>query len=131
MMVVDASAIVAILTREPEAAALSQRLQQAAHPITSPIAIYEAVLAIRRQRNRAIADIHQEVVRFLSAAGIEIVPVAPTEADGALAAHDRYGKGTGHPASLNMGDCFIYALAKAQGAALLYKGNDFAQTDLR
>jgi ribonuclease VapC len=69
-------------------------------------------------------------MEFLSAARIKVEPVDPVVAHLALEAFDRYGKGTGHPARLNLGDCFIYAHAKAAGGALLYKGQDFSKTDI-
>lgn len=72
----------------------------------------------------------RDVTFLLEAANIRVVPVDPDDAIRALDAFDRYGKGTGHPAGLNMGDCFAYAIAKRHNTLLLYKGNDFAQTDL-
>lgn len=68
---------------------------------------------------------------LLDAMQIRIEPVTAEHADEALRAHARYGKGRSHPAQLNMGDCFAYAVAKSRRAALLYKGNDFGYTDLR
>ena len=68
---------------------------------------------------------------FLRDFDIIVVPVAAAEGHGAIDAYRRYGKGSTHPARLNMGDCFAYACAKSNGAKLLYKGDDFAQTDLR
>ncbi len=62
---------------------------------------------------------------------MRLVPIAAAESREALAAHARFGKGRGHPARLNMGDCFAYGCATANDAALLYKGDDFAHTDLR
>lgn len=62
--------------------------------------------------------------------GIETVAVSPEMGHGALLAFERYGKGRGHPAQLNMGDCFAYACAKAFGVGIIYKGEDFARTDL-
>lgn len=67
---------------------------------------------------------------FLEASGIQIEPVTPQQARIARQAYARYGRGSGHPASLNFGDCFSYALAKEKGLPLLYKGDDFVQTDL-
>ena len=67
---------------------------------------------------------------FLKAAGIRIEPVTPDQAQAARSAHLQFGKGTGHRAALNYGDCFAYALAKAMDAPLLCKGNDFPTTDI-
>lgn len=130
-MFVDASAIVAILDREPEAAAFLDTLQTAAAPITSAVAIYEAVLGLARRRRGTAAVSRQDVHDLLTATGIRIVPITAEQADAALVAHARFGKGTGHPAQLNMGDCFAYATAQAHGVGLLFKGNDFIHTDIR
>jgi ribonuclease VapC len=67
---------------------------------------------------------------FLRAAGVVVQPIQPETAHVALEAFARYGKGRGHPARLNLADCFIYAQAKAGGASLLYKGQDFSNTDI-
>ena len=74
---------------------------------------------------------HEKVSRFLSEAEVFVVPIEREDAQIALAAHALYGKGRGHPAQLNMGDCFAYAMAKSRGAALLFKGDDFVHTDIR
>ncbi len=72
-----------------------------------------------------------EVVKlFLQASRIGVEPITAAHAALALEAHARFGKGTGHPAQLNMGDCFSYALAKSLGLSLLFKGNDFIHTDI-
>src|SRR5580704_9998818 len=111
-MFIDASAIVAILTREPGADALADVLESAQSPITSPIAIFEAALGICRKRHASVEEAEQDVGEFLGLAGIRTVSIADTEAHTALAAFSRYGKGRGHPAQLNLGDCFAYAVAK-------------------
>jgi ribonuclease VapC len=130
-MFVDASAIVAILTREPEADALADVLESALSPITSPIAIFEATLGICRKRHASVEEAEQDVGELLGLAGVRTVSVTDKEAHTALAAFSRYGKGRGHPAQLNLGDCFAYALAKNHRTTLLFKGEDFDKTDLR
>ena len=130
-MFVDASAIVAILTREPEAAALADVLENARSPITSPIAIFEAALGICRKRHASVEEAEQDVGEFLKLARIRTVPITDREAHTALAAFSRYGKGRGHPAQLNLGDCFAYAVAKNARTTLLFKGEDFDKTDIR
>ncbi len=130
-MFVDASAIVAILTRESEADALADVLESAQSPNTSPIAIFEAVLGICRKRHASIEEAEQYVGEFLRLAGVRTVPLTDKEAHTALAAFSRYGRGRGHPAQLNLGDCFAYAVAKNYRTTLLFKGEDFAETDLR
>jgi len=129
-MFVDASAIVAILTREPEADAFADLLQEALSPITSPIAIFEAALGICRKRHGSVEEAEKDVRDFLGVAEIRTVAITETEAETALAAFSRYGRGRGHPAQLNMGDCFAYAVAKNHRTALLFKGEDFGKTDI-
>jgi len=130
-MLVDASAIVAILTREPEADALADVLENSRAAITSPIAIFEAVLGICRKRHASIEEVEHDVGEFLEVAGVRTAPITDKEAHTALAAFSRYGKGRGHPAQLNLGDCFAYAMAKNGRTVLLFKGEDFDKTDIR
>ena len=129
-MFVDASAIVAILTAEPEADALADLLDAAPHPISSPIAVFEAVLGLCRKRHASVPEAREDVREFLRTAGIRIVAISETEAETALDAFARYGKGRGHPAQLNLGDCFAYAVAKHHGTSMLFKGEDFSKTDI-
>lgn len=130
MIVVDASAIVAMLTREPDADALVSALATAGRAETTPIAVYEAVLGLSRKRQWSVAEAETHVGDFLRAAGVVIQPIEPETVHVALKAFARYGKGRGHPAGLNLGDCFIYAQAKISGASLLYTGDDFSKTDI-
>jgi ribonuclease VapC len=130
-MFVDASAIVAILTREPEADRLSDVLERAKAPITSPIAIFEAALGICRKRRASVEEAEADVGALLEVARIRIVAITEREAETALGAFARYGKGRGHPAQLNLGDCFAYAMAKNHRTTLLFTGGDFEKTDIR
>jgi ribonuclease VapC len=128
-MHVDASALVAILLGEPERVRLIEALAASEARRTSVVSAFEAVIAVGRvtgDRHGAV-DI---VTRLLRDGSIEI-----EDADASLLAelseaHARYGKGSGHPARLNLGDCFSYAMARRAGTGLLYKGEDFARTDL-
>ena len=129
-MFVDASAIVAILTREPDADALADLLESARSPITSPIAVFEAALGICRKRHVSVEEAQADIREFLGVAEIRAVSITEREAETALAAFSRYGKGRGHPAQLNLGDCFAYAMARNHRTALLFKGDDFSQTDI-
>ena len=129
-MFVDASAIVAILSREAEADALADALESARSPITSPIAIFEAALGVCRKQHASVEEAEEDVRELLGVAGIRIVSLTEREAETALAAFSRYGKGRGHPAQLNLGDCFAYAVAKNHRTALLFKGEDFDKTDI-
>jgi ribonuclease VapC len=129
-MFVDASAIVAILTAEPEAAALANALDGAGSPITSPIAVFEATLGLCRKRHASVAEAGEDVLEFLRIAGVRVVSISAREAETALVAFSRYGKCRGHPAQLNMGDCFAYAVARNYRAPILFKGDDFNRTDI-
>ena len=128
-MFVDASAIVAILTRENDADALSARLGQAERPVTSPIAIFEATAAIVRKKTCSHARAAEIVARFLVLGGVDVVPITERDSDVAILALEQFGKGR-HRAKLNMGDCFAYACARRHGLPLLFKGDDFRQTDI-
>lgn len=129
-MFVDASAIVAILTREAEADELANALDAARSPITSAIAVFEATLGVCRKRHASVVEAQGDVSEFLETAGVRTVSITSKEAEAALDAFSRYGKGRGHPAQLNLGDCFAYAAAKTYGAKLLFKGEDFSKTDI-
>ncbi|MGD9614855.1 MAG: type II toxin-antitoxin system VapC family toxin [Alphaproteobacteria bacterium] len=128
-MFVDASAIVAILAAEDDATELSARFVKAEHVITSPVAIYEAVLGLARSRKISVIDAETAIHDLLARAKVEIVPITEEIARTAIRAFERYGRGR-HPAQLNMGDCFAYACARALGVPLLYKGDDFSRTDI-
>jgi ribonuclease VapC len=130
VIVLHPSAIVAILSREPEFAALIAALERADGAAASPIAVYEAALGLRRKRHCSIVEAEADVIEFLSLARVELMAIEPSAAHGALDAFARYGKGTQHPAHLNLGDCFAYAQAKLSRAALLFKGHDFSMTDV-
>jgi ribonuclease VapC len=127
---IDASAIVAILTREPDADALADLLDGATSPITSPIAIFESVLGICRKRHASVEEAEADLHSFFDAAGVRCVAITPDDAATALTAFSRYGKGRGHPAQLNLGDCFAYAVARNRRVPLLFKGEDFSKTDI-
>lgn len=126
---VDASAIVAMIAREPEAGSFAERLGYPDTSHTSPIALWEAVRAVERVRGVDVAEARALVDAFITDGAIRVMPIGAQEGRSALDAHDAYGKGR-HPAALNMGDCFAYACAKTLGASILFKGEDFARTDL-
>jgi ribonuclease VapC len=130
-MFIDASAMVAIIAKESDATQLMEQLEAAAAPITSAVAIFEAALALRREFRSTVEEARKDVQDFLDVARIVVIPITAHEAGTALDAFSRYGKGQGHPAQLNMGDCFAYAVAKNHRTTLLYKGNDFGHTDIR
>ncbi len=129
-MFVDASAIVAMLTGESDADSLADTLDAARAPITSGVAVFEATLGLCRKRHASVAEAQADVTEFLAMAGVQTVSITAKEAEAALDAFSRYGKGRGHPAQLNMGDCFAYAVAKTYRTALLFKGDAFSKTDI-
>ncbi|KAA9382425.1 type II toxin-antitoxin system VapC family toxin [Neorhizobium galegae] len=126
-MVIDTSAIVAIALNEPDAAALEQRIADDPVRMISAATMLEAAMVIEARLGEAGGS---ELDLWLHKVGVEIVAVEAEHADQARRAWRRYGKGR-HPAALNYGDCFSYALAALIGEPLLYKGNDFSQTDIR
>ena len=128
-MFVDASAMVAILVEESDAAALTKRLEQAVERCTSPIALYEAVVGVARVCNVPIRAAEMILDRFLERATVRVVPITAEIGHGALIAFERYGRGR-HPAALTMGDCFAYACARALDVPILFKGDDFPLTDI-
>lgn len=129
-MFVDASAFLAIVLKEPDGQRFSRAMENAERLFTSPVAVFEIVTAIMRERALPRREAQRAVERALRVAKVEVISIDEEIGGLALEAFERYGKGRGHKAQLNMGDCFSYACAKALGVALLYKGNDFAATDL-
>jgi ribonuclease VapC len=128
-MFLDASAIVAIIARESDAASLSARLGQAAVVVTSPIAVYEAVLGLARIGNTLLADAATVLDQLLNEIDATIVPIDASCGRAAIRAFERFGKGR-HAAALNLGGCFAYACAVTRDMPLLCKGNDFPRTDI-
>ncbi len=125
-MVVDTSAVVAILLEEPESAHYAQLIEDSPIPLISAASVFEAgIVLISRYGPEARDDLRA----FVAQAGMQIEPVTVEQTEIALDAYQRFGKGR-HRAGLNFGDCFAYALAKAMGQPLLFKGNDFSQTDI-
>lgn len=128
-MFVDASAWVAIILREPERERFRIVLADAAVILTSPMAIWETVRAVTRESRDPVEVVSTRLTALLVSVGARIVEIGVLEGQLAVEAHARFGKGV-HPARLNMGDCFAYACAKVHGVPLLYKGEDFAMTDI-
>ncbi len=94
--------------------------------MSAPSYVETAIVMVTRSGPAAL----EKLDHLLADLGVEIVPFAHDEAAAAVQAYRRYGKGSGHPAGLNFGDCFTYALAKLRGEPVLYKGDDFSRTDL-
>jgi len=127
MIVVDTSALVAIALGEPEREAFVQVIHQADKALVSTVSVVEARMVVHARRGHGAVALLDDVLRLPR---FEVVPPAEAETDAAYAAFVIYGRGSGHPAKLNFGDVFSYALAKVRGAPLLFKGRDFSETDI-
>ncbi len=125
-MVIDTSAILAMLLDEPEADAFARRVEADPIVLVSAVSRVEATFVIEGRKGDAG---RVRLDRFFALAGAEVVPVSAEQAKVACDAFRHYGKGR-HPANLNFGDVFAYALAKTTGEPLLFKGDDFSRTDL-
>ena len=128
-MFIDASAIVAMMTNESDAEALSARLMAADSRMTSPMALWEASVAYSRILGLDPQTALREVEAYIRPLEIEVIAIAPTMVAAAVEAYQRFGKGR-HPAGLNFGDCFAYACARHLDIPLLYMDDDFPQTDI-
>lgn len=129
-MFVDSSAVVAILSREPDAAELALRLEGASNRTTSPLVLLESAMRLASKLDMDPIAVHAAIELFLEEADIAVTPIDRQDANVAVQAFAAYGKGRGHPARLNLADCLSYACAKNRGLSLLYKGEDFAKTDI-
>jgi len=125
-MVIDTSALTAILRKEPERDALLKALIGAPTRMVSAVTALEAAMVIEGRYGPAAAA---DLELLLYASRIEIVPFDAAQSALAVRAWKKYGKGR-HPAALNLGDCCVYALARASGEPVLCKGGDFTQTDV-
>jgi len=126
-MIIDSSAVIGIFNSEPEADELEDALISARNRRMSAATLVELYVVIDGKRDPVRSARLDEL---LQRSDVEIVDVTAEQASIARAAHRDYGKGSGHPARLNFGDCFSYALAKVTGEPLLFKGDDFGHTDL-
>lgn len=120
-MIVDTSALIAIIRQEPEAAAFIAAICGASAPQLSAASYLEAAIVVDARRDPALSRDFDRLI-----APIAIAPVTAAQAKLAREAYRDFGKGSGHPAQLNFGDCFVFALAQETGAPILFKGRDFA-----
>ncbi len=127
-MIVDSSALVAVLRFEPDATVLSDLLLNSHSVRLSAASYLETAIVIDGSRNPVAS---RGLDQLITESNITIAPVTERQARIAREAYRDFGKGSGHPAKLNFGDCFAYALAKDTGEPLLYKGTDFQHTDVR
>jgi ribonuclease VapC len=126
-MIIDTSAVVAILNGEPDAPAFAKTIQDASERRMSAATYVELAAVVERTRDPVASRLLDD---FLARMGIEIMPVTADQARTARRAYWDYGKGSGHKAGLNFGDCFSYALARERQETLLFKGDDFMHTDV-
>jgi ribonuclease VapC len=126
-VIIDTSALIAILRKEPEATRFAEIMEAADTRRLSAVNYLEAAVVVDARHNPIDSRRFDDFVREGS---IVIEPVTETQARIARDAYRDFGKGSGHPAQLNFGDCFSYALAKAFGEPLLFKGRDFSRTDI-
>lgn len=126
-MIVDTSAVVSIVLAEPGSDRLAAMIAEDSQPkISAPTAVEINAVLVRRLR---IED-QRRLEQLLQLWGITVVAFDAEQAVVASDAYRDFGRGSGHPANLNLGDCFSYALARVSGEPLLYVGDDFGRTDL-
>jgi ribonuclease VapC len=123
MIVVDTSALMAIMLNESKADACAAALEAEDRLLISAGTVAEALIVAGRR------NVGEEVAQLIDGLGFEIVSVTPASARRIVEAHEKWGKGV-HPAALNFGDCFAYDVAKEHDCPLLYVGEDFSQTDI-
>ena len=126
-MIVDTSALIAILRDEPEAPACAKAIEDAPRRRISAANLVEAAIVIDASRDPVASRRFEDLLRE---AQLVVEPVTEAQARIAREAYRDFGRGSGHPARLNLSDCFAYALARATGETLLFKGNDFVHTDI-
>lgn len=127
MIVVDTSALIAILDGEEDAALYADAISESDTPLISAAAMIETGIVMLRRHGRKGAHKAQTLIQT---AGLQVESVTAHHAEMALAAYATYGKGGTKAGALNYGDSFSYALAKATGLPLLFKGDDFSKTDV-
>ena len=127
-MIIDSSAMVAVLRREPEVDRFNKLISQALAPKMSTASYLEVATVLDSARDALVSSCLDNAIRH---GRIELVPVTFSQAYIARAAYRDFGRGSGHAARLNFGDCFSYALAKDLNEPLLFKGNNFSLTDVK
>jgi len=127
-MIVDSSVVIAILRGEPEAPTFAEAMENASSLHMSVGTLFEASIVADGFRDPILSARFDEIVEIPK---MVIEPVTIEQARIARQAYRDYGKGSGHPANLNFGDCFSYALAREKREPILFKGDDFVHTDLR
>ena len=129
MIFIDTSAFVAVLANEPERDGFLEAIEAADRRLTSPVVRLETCIVLSRRLDFSLEAAEARYSLFLEEAGVREIEIGGDVEVGAVACFTRFGKGR-HPARLNISDCLSYACARAHGARLLFKGEDFAQTDV-
>jgi ribonuclease VapC len=127
-VIVDTSAIVALLRGEPDAERFADALARAHEALISAGTYLETAIVVDANRDPVLS---RRLDELLVAARLKVEPVTKEHVDIARQAYRDFGRGSGHPANLNFGDCFGYALARTSDSPLLFKGHDFARTDVQ
>ena len=130
-MFIDTSIFVAIFCKEPDAGRFADCIERAQRRYTSPMVRLETCMVLASRLDRDPLDVQSDFDEFLTEAGITVMPIGDSIGRIAVEAFQRYGKGRGHPAQLNLADCLSYACAHAGRDPILFKGRDFGHTDLR
>jgi ribonuclease VapC len=127
-MIIDTSALAAIVFREADRDSYRQAIIQAPRRVISAATYVELSIVVDSRHDPVVS---RSLDDLLTSLGIEVADLTANQARIARSAHRDFGRGSGHPARLNLGDCFSYALAKDSDEPLLWKGDDFGHTDVR
>jgi ribonuclease VapC len=127
-MVIDTSALIAIVLHEPSSEGLLHQVDSSARRVVSAVSLLEAGIVLRARNGPGAVPILHQIIEEL---GAEVIAFDAVQARLAIVAFGRFGKGMGHRAQLNFGDCAVYALAESRGEPVLAIGDDFSATDLR
>lgn len=119
-----------MIAEEPEGADFKARIDKADETLWSAMSCWESISSLCSSYRMPIGEARSVVEGVAALGPFRLIDIGESQRAIALDAYERYGKGSGHRAKLNMGDCFAYACAKTNGAELLYKGDDFRHTDL-
>jgi ribonuclease VapC len=127
-MIVDSSVLIAIVFREVDRELYIRKLATTEKLAISASTLLESRIVAQRS---GFDEAETDVLALIDDYSIDVIPFSQRQQEIAADAHRTYGRGTGHPARLNFGDCFAYALAKESGEPLLFKGDDFSKTDIK
>jgi ribonuclease VapC len=130
VIAVDSSAVIAIFRQEDDARSYAERIDRDREPVISAASVLECSIVARAFKDLPPEQSEEWLDRWMAGVGMKVQPVTDVHLALARRAHVTFGKGTGHGAGLNFGDCFAYALARSLDVPLLYKGGEFARTDL-